>query len=269
MSGFAGEVVLVTGGSSGIGLATARLLAKAGARVYLVARHRDGLVQATEHIGAEVHPLVADVSDGADVAGVAETLQHSEGRLDVLVTCAGQLEVGPAEAAGAAAAERLLQVNYLGAVRTMEACLPLLRAGSRRSIVNVSSLAGRMAPPWMAAYAGSKFALTGYTLALRQELRAEGFHVGLVFAGPVATPMTEGVLGGRYYPLPPLVPVIEPERVARAIVRMVARRKGEITVPARLGPAARLLAAWPGLTDLVYRATTRSADGEGGKKEIS
>lgn len=257
MNKFSGEVVLVTGGSGGIGLATARLLSKAGARIYLVARHAGRLETAARHVGGDVHTLAADLTNCRDVARLAETLERSEGRLDLLVNCAGQLEVGPAQSLGADAAERLLHINYLGAVRTIEACLPLLRAGQRRSIVNVSSIAGRLAPPFMAAYAGSKFAFTGYTLALRQELRQERFHVGLVFPGPVDTAMTEGLVGGEHYPLPLMVPVTRPDTVAKAVLELVRGRKAEITVPGRLGLVTRLLAAWPGLTDLLYRRLPR------------
>lgn len=248
-----GEVAVVTGGSRGIGLATARLLSRAGARVYLVARDPERLNAAAAELGEDVHGIPADLTDSAAVQALTDTLRAREERLHILVNCAGQLDVGPAARAGAASAQQLAEVNYLGAVRTIEACLPLLRAGPRRTVVNVCSVAGRMAPPRMASYAGSKFALYGYTLALREELRRDGFHVGLVFPGPVATELTAEHLGGPHYPVPPLVPVLTPDAVAEAILRLIRRRRREITVPRRLGPVVRLLMIWPGGTDLLYR----------------
>jgi uncharacterized protein len=145
-----------------------------------------------------------------------------------------------------------MRVNFLGAVATIEACLPLLRAAHRSVIVNVSSLAGRVAPPYMAAYAASKFALTGYSHSLRQELRPEGIHVGLVLAGPADTPMVQGKLGGHYYPRPPGVPVLTPHQVAQAVSMVVERRLPELLVPRRLGMAARLASAFPRLVDYFY-----------------
>jgi len=257
---FSGDVILITGGSSGIGLAAARLFLAGGARVYLLARQGPRLEAAVNELGPEVFALPADLADPTAVTAAVQALGREEGRLDLLLNCGGQLEIGPASELGPEVAEHLMRVNYLGAVRTIAACLPLLCAGRRRSIVNVSSVAGRMAPPWMAAYAASKFALTAYTLALRQELRQEHFHVGLVYPGPVATAMTEGRIGGPHYPVPRGIPVIGPEQVAEAIAAMVRRRRLEVTVPRGLGIGTRLLAAWPLLTDWVYRGRMRQLD---------
>lgn len=250
----AGMVALITGGSSGIGLATVRALAAGGAeRVFAVGRSLERLRGLCEETGAV--PLIADVGDPASVRQMATQLGGQTHRLDLLVNCAGQLEVGPADRLGPEIAERLMRVNFHGAVAMIHACLPLLRTGQRPVVVNVSSLAGRVALPFMAAYAASKFALNGYSHALRQELRPLGIHVGLVAPGPVQTPMVDGCLGGPYYQLPAGVPVLEPESVAEAILDVARRRLREVIIPRRVGAAARAGAAWPGLVDLVYRRT--------------
>jgi short-subunit dehydrogenase len=193
------------------------------------------------------------------------TVRQRAGRLDVLINCAGQLEVGPAAKLGVAVAERLIRVNYLGAVATIHGCLDLLRRGQAPVIVNVASMAGRIAPPYMAAYAASKFALAGYTHALRQELRPEGIHVGLVLPGPVDTPMVTGRLGGRYYPRLRFVPVLDADQVAQAIVRAAAQRLPEVVVPRRLAVAARLGSAFPKLVDWLYNKGV----GFGLRKDVS
>ncbi|HET8656524.1 MAG TPA: SDR family NAD(P)-dependent oxidoreductase [Longimicrobiaceae bacterium] len=252
-----GEVVLVTGGSRGIGLASARRFAAAGARVVLVARDEDRLAGAAAELGDETVVLPADLTSGTEVTGLVRAVEERIGRVDVLVNCAGQLEVGPAERLGPPIAERLTSVNYLGPVRLIHACLPLLRRGTRRSIVCVSSLAGKIAPPYMAAYAASKFALTAYCRSLRQELRPEGFHVGLVFPGPVDTAMIEGRIRTRYYPLPPGTPVLDEDAAAAAVVHTVLRRADEWVVPRRLAAAMRLGQAFPGVVDVVYRLMER------------
>jgi NAD(P)-dependent dehydrogenase (short-subunit alcohol dehydrogenase family) len=252
-----GEVALVTGGSSGIGLALAKVLAAAGARVFLVARNPERLRDAELAIGGDARGIAADLArpDGA-AAALAEMQRAGAKGLDVLANCAGQLEVGPAAEGGPEVATQLMDVNYLGTVRAIDAALPLLRRGRRRSIVNVSSMAARVAPPFMGAYAASKFALNGYTYALRQELRPEGFHVGLVHPGPVMTPMIEGRINTAHYHLPPGIPIVGPERVARAIVRLIERRQQDCTVPGWLGPATRIAAAFPASVDLLYRLVT-------------
>lgn len=245
------RVVLITGASSGIGRATAQRLR--GARLFLVGRdpeRLDAVVQATG--GTAIR---ADVADPAAVARIAETIHHSAGQLDLLINCAGQLEVGPADQPDApAVVERLMQVNFLGAIRLIDACLPLLRVARRPAIINVASSAGLIAPPYMAAYAASKFALVGYTRALRQELRPQGIHVALVLPAPVATPMIAGKIHGPYYPIPPGTPVLSADAIARAIVRAAERRQREVVLPRRLSPLLRLGSAVPYLVDLVWRA---------------
>jgi NAD(P)-dependent dehydrogenase (short-subunit alcohol dehydrogenase family) len=251
------EVVLITGGSSGIGLAAAHLFAAEGARVILAARDEDKLARAASAIGGDARALAADATSPEAVQALVADIESREGRLDVLINSAGQFEVGPAEQGGAELAERLIRVNYLGPVRFVHQCLPLLRRGSRRSIVNISSLAGKLAPPFMAAYSGSKFALAGYTHALRQELRPEGFHVCLVSPGPVDTPLIEGRIRTTYYPVPPGVPVVSAEAAAVALMRAVKKRSAEVVIPRRLGPVVRMGQSFPRLVDLLYRVVAR------------
>lgn len=258
-----GETVLITGGSSGIGLAAARLSVEAGARVILAARDPARLATAVAEVGGASRAISADITSREECARLAGEVGRVEGRVDVLINCAGQFEVGPVEEGGAELAERLVRVNYLGAVNATHALLPLLRRSYRRSIVNVSSLAGKVAPPYMAAYAGSKFALAGYTHALRQELREEGFHVGLLSPAPVDTPMIAGRVGGRYYPLPPGIGVLTPEATARALLYLVLHRKADQVVPARVSALVRFGQAFPLLVDGVYalmRRTRRDRD---------
>lgn len=249
--------VVITGGSSGIGLATARAFAGAGDEVILIARDAERLAAAAAELGDAASVFPADVADEDSVSGVGEQLAAG-GAIDILVNAAGQLETGPAEAVGPGAFERLMQVNFLGAVRMVHACLPLLRGSRAPAIVNVSSVAGLVAPPFMAAYAASKFALVGYTRSLRQEMHGSGIHIGLVMPGPVDTPMTEGRIGTAHYPLPPFTPIVGPEVVAQVIVRCVARRTAEVVVPGRLAAGCRAASAWPALADRVFRSSQGS-----------
>lgn len=246
------EVVLITGGSSGIGLATAERFLRRGARVWLTARDEKKLQRAADSLGGSVHFLPADTTSASGWQQLLGTIREREGKLDVLLYSAGQLQLGPAEES-VDAAERLMRVNYLGLVRGVASALPLLRNGSRKSIVCLSSFVGRLAPPYWSAYAASKHAVQAYAHALRQELRSERFHVGLVLPGPVDSPMTENLIGTPMYPLPTGLPVITPDRVANAILQNILRRRAESTVPGHFGPLLRLGSAFPRLVDLFYR----------------
>lgn len=249
------QVALITGASSGIGLATARLLAGRGARLVLVGRSTSRLHAAAGRLDARL--AEADLSRPEAVEQLARSVVAEEGMLDLLIHSAGQFELGPAERLTPEAAERLIRVNLLGVMSLTQALLPLLRHGHRPAVICVSSLAGRVSPPYMGVYAASKAALNAYAHALRQELRREGIHVGLVLPGPVDTPMVEGRLGGPYYPLPPGLPVLSAEQVARAVVRVAERRIPEVVLPRWLTAAARLGSAFPGLVDLLYRGLAR------------
>jgi short-subunit dehydrogenase len=251
-----GEVVLVTGGSSGIGLAAARRFVERGARVWLVARDAQRLEQAASSIGS-AGAIPADITDPSSVQRLVQTLREREGRLDVLVNSAGQFDIGHADADAAEMLERLLRVNCIGPARLIAAALPLVEAGSRKSIVNLSSVAGKLTPPFWSAYSASKYALQAYTHSLRQELRARGIHVGLVLPGPVESPMIENHVGTPMYPLPVGVPVVKPDRVAQAILECIFKRRAEVVVPNRFRPIVRVSAAFPGLVDLFYRRYTR------------
>lgn len=265
------RVVLITGASGGIGRAAAVEFTRAGegsCHLFLVGRDADRLKVSAAAVQASggrraanrdavpaVTLLTADVTRPEDVAQIAATVERMTGRLDVLVVCAGQLEVGPAEELGPAVAERLMRVNFLGAVNTIHACLPLLRRGRRPVVINVSSIAGRLAPPHMGAYAASKFALNAYSHSLRQELRKDGIRVCLVLPGPVDTAMVKGKLGGPFYSIPRGTPVLSPRQVAGAIVGLADHPRREVVVPAWLTPGGWLGSAFPAVVDALYWAT--------------
>ncbi|MEX2570757.1 MAG: SDR family oxidoreductase [Gemmatimonadota bacterium] len=246
------EVVLITGGSSGIGLATARAFLERGAIVWLSARDEDKLARAAEELGGSIRIAPADVTDLPSLRSLSDRIRSAHGRLDVLINSAGQLDLAPAQDS-AELAERLMRVNYIGLANTVAATLPLLHLGSRRSIVCLSSFVGRFAPAYWSAYAASKHAVQAFANSLRQELRPEGFHVGLVLPGPVASPMTSGYLRTPMYPVPFGVPILQPDDVANAIARCVLRRKREVTVPGRFGPLLRIASALPRLSELFFR----------------
>ena len=190
---FGGLAALVTGGASGIGLATARLLAARGARVAVLDRVQAG----AENAG--LHPVVADVTDDAGVrAGVAEAARVLDGRLDVLVNNAGIGAAGTVEDNDDDEWHRVLDVNVLGIVRTTRAALPLLRQAARErgqaAIVNTCSVTAIAGLPQRALYSASKGAVYSLTLAMAADHVAEGIRVNCVNPGTADTPWVSRLL---------------------------------------------------------------------------
>lgn len=225
MSRFAGQVVLVTGASSGIGRACAEAFAREGARVALLARDRAALEETAARVraaGGETLVLPADLGDRAAVAAaVAQTLAQW-GRLDVLVNNAGiGLKANLADTTDAQVDE-LVRTNLVGTVTVTRAALPAL-AAQRGTIVLVSSVAGRRGFPHASVYAATKFALAGLAESWRVELAPQGVRTVLICPGRTDTqffvragfPEEHGP-GGR-------ASMASAESVARRIVTATAR----------------------------------------------
>jgi len=185
---FAGLVALVTGGASGIGLATARLLAARGARVAVLDRVKPEAAGQSE----DIYPVVADVTDDAAVRAAVADVGRALGRLDILVNNAGVGAVGTVEDNDDQEWHRVLDVNVLGIVRTTRACLPLLRQAARErgraAIVNTCSIVGTAGLPQRALYSASKGAVYALTLAMAADHVTEGIRVNCVNPGTVDTP---------------------------------------------------------------------------------
>jgi short-subunit dehydrogenase len=201
------KVILITGASSGIGLAAARLFHSDGAKLVLAARNRSRLEPVAEELSGSV-AVQTDVTQAESAAGLARTALDRFGRIDVLVNSAGILLYKKASECTDEENRALLETNYFGAVRCVNAVLPAMRRQRAGHIVNLSSVAGCMGLPRLAYYGASKFALRGYSHALRQELREEGIGVSVVCPGTVDTPMAGEILeeaarnGRRIFPVP-------------------------------------------------------------------
>ncbi len=197
-----GTVALVTGASSGIGEATARSLAAEGAAVALVARRRERLEQtagAIEKQGGRALVVPADISDRAHARSAVERTVRELGRLDILVNNAGVMLLGPVLDAPLEEWERMVSVNVLGLLYAAHAALPhLLQAaetGPRRvaDLVNVSSVAGRIARSGVGVYNLTKFGVVGFSEALRQEVTGRHVRVSVVEPGAVNTELATHV----------------------------------------------------------------------------
>ena len=186
-------VVLITGCRSGIGLLAAVSAAKAGHTVYAGLRDlstRDALVAAAE--GLDVHPVQLDVTDPEQRAAVVAQITEKHGRLDALVNNAGVALGGYLEEVTEAEVRKVFEVNVMAVWALTQLVLPGMRERGFGHIMNVTSVAGRIAMPGLGVYAGSKFALEGMSEALRHEVRPFGVQVTIVEHGPYRTDMTAG-----------------------------------------------------------------------------
>ncbi len=178
------KVVLITGASSGVGQSTARLFSQKGYKVFGTSRNPAG----AETIPAvELLPLDVRADDSARAC--VEAVSSRGGRIDVLINNAGYELAGAVEELTGEEARAQFETNFFGVVRMVDAVLPLMRRQKRGHVVNVSSLAGISSIPFLGIYCASKFALEGYTEALRYEVKPFNIHVSMTEAGFLKTPM--------------------------------------------------------------------------------
>lgn len=183
------ETVLITGCSSGIGRATAKAFLEDGWTVYATARDTDDIADLEDHERCVTDEL--DVTDDSDVRNVVNRMLRNDDRIDCLVNNAGYAQFGPTEELPVEAVEDQFAVNVVGPHRLTRAVLPHMREAGEGTIVNLSSVTGRVSMPGGGAYAGSKFAIEAMTDALRWEVEDHGIDAVLVEPGPVQTQFSD------------------------------------------------------------------------------
>ena len=189
---FNGRLVLITGGSSGMGLALARLLAKEGANVWLMARRKDALETACKSLwnsNGQKHGFIsADVTDWEQVQAAVVHITREAGVPDVLVNVAGAAHPGYVQELPLETFHEMMDLNYFGTVHMVKALLPAMLERGSGYIVNFSSGAGFLAPFGYANYVPSKYAVRGFSDSLRLELKPQGIRVSIVFPPDTDTP---------------------------------------------------------------------------------
>ena len=187
-----GRIALITGGTTGIGFATAKLFRDEGARVIVTGRNADRVVQAREELGRGVEAVTADVARKEDTNSLFVRLARDHGRLDVLFLNAGVAGFAPLEELSEELFDEIMNVNYKGAFFTLQRALPLLSHGS--SVILNSSISAHVGMAGTSAYAGSKAALLTLAKVASAELADRGIRVNAISPGPVETPII-GKLG--------------------------------------------------------------------------
>ncbi len=230
MTTLAGKVAVITGASAGIGAATARELASAGARLVLTARRADRLEALAAELPTPVAILAADIADPAVPERLLSLARERFGSADILVNNAGILRVGTLDSFELDALEPMIATNLTAPVRTSYIFARAMKAAKSGAIINVSSIGAHVTAAGMGVYGGLKRALEGFTESLRVELAGSGVRVGLVAPGTTSTEIFDdmkahGGQGWDEY----LVP-LQPEDLARA-VRFMLEQPPRANVP--------------------------------------
>lgn len=236
------SVAVITGAATGMGCALAGRLAGEGARLALADINQSGLDEVSRSLtgqGVEVSVHAVDVADSQQVEAFARDVIDHHGRADVLINNAGVALFGDVEEVSLADIEWLMAINFWGVVYGIKYFLPVLKQQSKAYIVNISSVFGIIAPPGQAAYAASKFAVRGFSEALRHELAGTNVQVSTVHPGGIRTGIAQsGRVGASAHPSKrdeeaakfELLASTSPERAADRIVRGMLRGEARILV---------------------------------------
>ncbi|HEY43687.1 MAG TPA: SDR family oxidoreductase [Anaerolineae bacterium] len=250
------HVALITGASSGIGEATARLMAQHGCHLVLAARrleHLETLAEELEGVkrSVTVLPLQVDVTKLDQVEMVVEATLERYRKIDILFNNAGVGRLGWLEELDPESQiDRQIQTNLLGSILMTRAVLPHMQARKVGHIIQMSSVAGLIGAPTYSVYAASKFGVRGFSEALRREVAAWGIHVTVIYPGAVKTSFAqEDVMKRRTGLRSPKAIVLEPEVVAKAVVDSVLRPKRSVVLPFMMRPIVWLNQLWPNLID--------------------
>lgn len=232
---FNGAVAVVTGGASGIGLATAKALRAQGAHVALadinaaaLAAAVDQVKQAAPDAPGQVITIKTDVTDDAQTRAMVAEARAMTGKVDLLVACAGIGRGGPIESLSSAAMRQMLDVNVMGIYNSVQAVVPAMKEQGGGHITLISSVAGKLGAPALTGYCASKWAVRGFSHALRAELYGTGIGVTTVYPAWVDTPMfqqeavqAEGLT---------IEIMLKPEQVADAILQAARENTRDLTI---------------------------------------
>ena len=218
-----GTTVVITGATSGIGREAAREFAKTGAKVVLAGRRKERLLELAGEIetsGGQALSVQTDVADQAQVEALIEKCVERFGRVDVLVNNAGVAMASRFEAMSLEDFRRLMDVNFWGAVYACRAVVPQMRKQRGGGVIlNVSSIFGKRGMPFETAYCASKFALAGFSEALRAELMSEGIDVCTIYPGAVETEIFDAAANSTGLEVPGFVPKFPASQMAKLIVQ--------------------------------------------------
>jgi NAD(P)-dependent dehydrogenase (short-subunit alcohol dehydrogenase family) len=229
-----GTTAVITGATSGIGRETALQFARDGARVVVAGRRKERLRQLVieiESTGGQALGVITDVAEQAQIDHLIESVVERFGRIDTLVNNAGVAFAGRFDQMTLEDFRRVMDVNLWGAVYASKAVVPRMRKQRGGGvIINVSSIFGKRGVPFQTAYCASKFALAGFSEALRAEVMSDGIDVSTIFPGAVETEIFESAANHTGMELPSFVPKFPAKALARIIVQTARFPQPEVVL---------------------------------------
>jgi short-subunit dehydrogenase len=231
-----GRVVVITGASSGIGRATALRFANAGDTLVLAARRKrllKDVVHECEELGAEALAVETDVSDDSSVEKLANTAARKYGRIDVWINDAGVGAVGKFDEVPTEEHHRLIDINLNGTINGSHAAIRQFRQQDSGTLINLSSVLGKVTQPYMSSYAASKHGVRALSACIRQELWLDGkedIHVCTVFPQSIDTPFFQNEANYSGYKVTPAPPIETPEKCAEVIFELAEEPQDEVHV---------------------------------------
>lgn len=246
------KVVVITGATSGLGRELAHQLAKQGAKVIVTGRDKQRLASTLEQldaISAGHQGFYMDVQSSDSVHNTFSAILSAYGTVDILINNAGYGKFLDIDELDIAEYETMMNTNYLGLIRCTKEVLPIMKKQKAGHIVNIASLAGLIGNAKSTAYASTKHAVLGFTNSLRMELRDSGIIVSAVNPGPIRTPFFDiADKSGRYVKNVEKL-MLEPEAVAKHIIRLLIKKKPELNLPRAAGLALKLYQLCPRFID--------------------
>jgi NAD(P)-dependent dehydrogenase (short-subunit alcohol dehydrogenase family) len=232
---FAGSVAVITGGASGIGLATARTLHAQGAHLVLADINSSGLVQARDAINqnnsetqGQILTISTDVTNESQVKHLMQQTSSTFGRIDLVITCAGIGRGGAIDTFSASDMQMMMNINFMGTYHCVQAALPIMRQQESGHFVLLSSVAGKFGVPLLSGYCASKWAIRGFSSALRAELQGTGIGITTVYPAWVDTPMIKQEENSLN--MIDIVVMLTPDQVATEMLQAVINDQRDLTL---------------------------------------
>lgn len=247
-----GKIVFISGASSGIGALTAVKVAERGAIPILTGRNMSKLKEAAAAVKGECAYYQMDVTNDEQIAKTVEAVIAKYGKIDILLNNAGYGRFELFEDAAIESFEGMMNTNYMGIVRCTKSVLPYMQKQKSGHIINVASMAGKMATSKSTGYAATKHAVLGFTNALRMELRGSGIDVSAINPGPIDTPFFEGADPEGTYVKNVGWLMLKPEKVVHSILRIMEKRRAEVDLPAAAAAGIKLYGLLPRVIDRLF-----------------
>ncbi|HSS96608.1 MAG TPA: SDR family oxidoreductase [Terriglobales bacterium] len=259
-----GKVAVVTGASMGIGEAIAKLFVQKGANVVFLSRDTGRAEAARARAGHtdRTIALSCDIRNREEIDKVINLTVHSFQRIDIWVNNAGKGIMDASNQADMANVRDVFNLNFFGALESMQAVVPVMKQQGSGTIINISSVAGHLPLPFHGVYSATKFAMNAVGKAARVELAQSGINVLTVCPGYVGTDFGKNMVRGQETKTvrPQKIRGISPERVARATLRGYLKQKMEVIVPWHMHPVIKLYQLFPGVVDWGMLKMIRKVD---------